>query len=208
MSAGQPVPLATAAPIAAALRARLAPACARIAIAGSVRRRKPTVSDIELVAVPRLVAEPAGDLWGERTVERDLLAERLAALAASGELVPRRVMLHRADGRLEESRRIGPAYQALLFRDLPVDLFIVRPPAEWGVIFALRTGPGDWNTRLVTECQRYGRRVSAGRLLVDGIPVACPEETDFFREIGQPWVEPPARQPARVCLGRGSGEGR
>ncbi len=207
MNGGRPVPLATAEPIAAALRGLLAPACARIAIAGSVRRRKPTVSDVELVAVPRLIVEPAGDLWGERTVERDLLAERLAALAAGGELVPRRVMLHRADGRREESRRIGPAYQALVYRDLPIDLFIVRPPAEWGVIFALRTGPGDWNTRLVTECQRYGRRVQGGRLLVDGLPVACPEETDFFRAIGQPWVEPAERQPARVSLGRGAGEG-
>ena len=200
MSAGRPVPLALAEAVASDLVELLSPVCARLAIAGSVRRRKPAVSDIELVAVPRLVAEPAGDLWGEATIERDLLAEHLATLATSGELVPRRVIVHRADGRLEESRRVGPAYQALEFRALPVDLFIVRPPAEWGVIIALRTGPGDWNTRLVTECQRYGRRVSGGRLLVDGIPVACPEEADFFRGLGQPWVDPPERHPSRVRL--------
>ena len=87
-----------------------------------------------------------------------------------------------------------------MYRGLPIDLFIVRPPAEWGVLFALRTGPGDWNIRLVTECQRYGRRVQGGRLVVGGQAVACPEEEDFFRHLGQPWVDPWDRHPARVRL--------
>lgn len=200
MSAGDPVPLEVAMPCAEALLELLAPACERIAIAGSARRRKPAVSDIELVVAPRFETAPAGDLWGEGTVERDCLAELLVEQRDTGELVPRRVILHRANGSLEEARRVGPAYQALEHRGIPVDLFIVRPPAEWGVIFALRTGPGDWNTRLVIECRRYGRRVRGGRLYVLGRHVACPEEADFFRALGQPWVEPVERTIGRVRL--------
>ena len=74
---------------------------------------------------------------------------------------------------------MGRAYLALVFGELPVDLFIVHPPAEWGVIFALRTGPGDWNVRLV---------------------IACPEEADFFRALGQAWVEPWERRPECVRI--------
>jgi hypothetical protein len=68
------------------------------------------------------------------------------------------------------------------------------------VIFALRTGPGDWNTRLVTECQRYFRRVAGGQVLHLGRPVPCPEEADFFRALGQPWVDPADRHVDRVRI--------
>ncbi len=200
MSAGQPVPLASARAVAVALRELLEPACVRIEIAGSIRRRRPAVGDLELVAIPRLVAEPAGDLWGAETVERDLLAERLATLIAAGELAPREVTITRTDGSIEHGRRMGRAYLALVFRDLPVDLFIVQPPAEWGVIFALRTGPGDWNIRLVTECRRYLRQVARGRVLTAAGPIPCPEEADFFRALGQPWLDPWERRPERVRI--------
>jgi DNA polymerase/3'-5' exonuclease PolX len=200
MSAGQPVPLEAARAVAAALRELLAPACARIEIAGSIRRRKATVGDLELVAIPRLVAEPAGDLWGTELRERNLLADRVAELIAAGELAPREVTITRADGSIEQARRMGRAYLALVFRELPVDLFIVHPPAEWGVIFALRTGPGDWNIRLVSECRRYLRRVASGQVLTAAGPIACPEEADFFRALGQPWVEPWERRPERVRI--------
>ena len=51
----------------------------------------------------------------------------------------------------------------------PVDLFQVVPPSEWGVIFAIRTGPGDFNRMLVTS-RRWGggcpldRKVAGGRV--------------------------------------------
>ena len=48
-------------PIAESLVEKLRPACERIEIAGSLRREKAMVGDIEIVAVPRL--------------ERDLLGE-------------------------------------------------------------------------------------------------------------------------------------
>lgn len=200
MSAGQPVPLAAARAVADALRELLEPACTRIEIAGSIRRRKATVGDAELVAIPRLVPEPAGDLWGTLR-ERDLLAERVAALIAAGEFTVRMVRITRADGSIEQGRRLGRAYLALVFRGLPVDLFIVHPPAEWGVIFALRTGPGDWNIRLVTEARNAGRRVDGGRVYALGQPVACPDEADFFRALGQPWLDPWERRPDRVRIG-------
>src|SRR5436190_14063617 len=57
-------PLPDAERIAAAIVADLAPSCACIQVAGSVRRRKEVVGDIEIVAIPRYV--PAG-LFGDCT---------------------------------------------------------------------------------------------------------------------------------------------
>lgn len=199
MSGGKAVDLATAAAIAGELRGRLALGCERIAIAGSIRRQKPQVHDIELVAVPRIDAVTDG-LWGD-TLDVDRLEERIAALIADHALAVREVALHRVDGTVESSHRMGPRYKALAYRRLPVDLFIVRPPAEWGIEFALRTGPGDWNTRLVTDCQRYLRKVEGGaRLRAAGRYVPCPEEEDFFAAIGQAWVDPPDRSADRVRI--------
>jgi len=200
MSAGRPIPLAEASDVAGDLVAALAPACARVAIAGSIRRQKARVHDLELVAVPRVEAVEDGSLWGT-TVDVDLLEERVGQMLSAGVLRRRDVTLHRADGSTEVSHRMGPRYKALTYRGLPVDLFIVRPPAEWGVVFALRTGPGDWNTRLVTDCQRFLRFVEGGaRLRAAGRYVPCPEEEDFFDAIGQPWVDPPQRSADRVAL--------
>jgi DNA polymerase/3'-5' exonuclease PolX len=50
--------------IAEQARAALAPSCHRIEIAGSIRRRRPQVKDIELVAIPKQVATGLfGDEW-------------------------------------------------------------------------------------------------------------------------------------------------
>jgi DNA polymerase/3'-5' exonuclease PolX len=193
------MPLAAAREVAGELRDLLAPACRRIEIAGSIRRERPMVSDIELVAIPRFEEADGGDLWGTRT-DVDALDRRLGELRDDGVLAYRAVEVHRADGRVEHQTRIGRSYQALVYREMPVDLFIVHPPAEWGVIFAIRTGPGDWNQRIVTDCQRYLRRVENGQVWRSGQRIPCPEEADFFAAVGQPWVEPRERSVERVRI--------
>lgn len=197
MSQGEKVGLSTARAIAERLRSTLSPACTRIEIAGSVRREKPLVGDIEMVAIPLVESVSAGDLWDTPT-DVDRLEELLLSLRASGALPLRRVENHRADGSIDVGRRDGAAYKALEFQGLPVDLFIVRDPDQWGTIFALRTGPGDWNTRLVTDCKRFLRRVEGGNVYRAGQRVPCPEERDFFDAIGQAWVEPRDRRVDRV----------
>ena len=199
MSSGEPVPYAQAIVIAEDLRDRLAPACERIVIAGSLRRRKGLVSDIELVAEPRYREEPSG-LWGDMT-RVDMLSEAIEQLHPA--LVPRPVTLHRADGSEEVQTRDGPSYKALEYRGMPVDLFIARPVeggADYGVILTIRTGPADFSHRLVTDCQRWFRQVKGGRLYVHGSYVPCPDERGFFAEIGMPWLEPEERAPERVKL--------
>lgn len=208
MSQGKPMPHAEAYATALRLVRQLAPGCERIEIAGSLRRRKPQVRDIEIVAVARWANRPTGDIWS--TEERyDALEELVAELLGMGALKARPVENHRANGTIDVQYKLGPAFKALLTgMDVPVDLFIVRPPASWGVIFGLRTGPGDWNTRLVDDCKAIGRRVTGGQVEAwDGVSsswqvVPTPEEADFFREVGQAWLEPPERHVSRVRIRR------
>lgn len=208
MSAGQPIAWGEAHRRAQAVAGALETACERIEIAGSLRRRKLEVRDIELVAVARLEDRPDG-LFGSETI--DLLEARVAELLGSGFLDVRLVANHRAGGSIDYQTKLGPAFKALVFDGIPVDLFIVRPPATWGCIFALRTGPGDWNTRLVTECKAIGRRVAGGQVerwhhgAWEVVPT--PEERDFFAAVGQPWVEPPDRAIGRVVIQRTIADG-
>lgn len=175
----------------------------QIAIAGSLRRRKPEVRDIEIVVEPRFVRRGADDLWATER-EADLLEERVTEAINRGTFELRRVETHRRDGSIEYVTKNGPAYKALVAAGIPLDLFIVRPPATWGVIFGLRTGPGDWNTKLVTECRRQDRRVEDGQVLVwranSWEPVPTPTEREFFAAIGQPWIEPHERSVDRVRI--------
>jgi DNA polymerase/3'-5' exonuclease PolX len=196
VSAGAAIRWADAHLVATELVGLLAGACERIEIAGSVRRRKGEVHDIEIVAIPRHV-EVRGGLWSEDVEDLDLLAETIAAGLAEGELAPRAVEIHRRDGTVETGRRMGDAYKALVYRDMPVDLFITDAE-RWGCIFALRTGPGDWNTRLVTDCKRHWRRVEDGRVLYHNRVVPTPTEEAFFAALGVPWLDPWERHVDRL----------
>lgn len=181
------------------LLALLGPYCERMEIAGSIRRGKPEVKDIELVAIPLVVQVQTG-LFGGLYDITDHLSQRLAQAWAEGWLTPRAVEMHRKDGTVEQSQRVGDRYQALVYDGIAVDLFVVRPPADWGVVYTIRTGPADFSQALVTACQRRLMRVEHGQLLRMGKRVPCPEEADFFSALGQPWLEPAERRASAVRL--------
>lgn len=190
MSQGQPLRWAEAHAVATELVGLLADACERIEIAGSLRRRRDEVHDLEIVAIPRVEERPGEDLWGEAMPTAvDLLRVAIGNGIGMGTLAARAVEIHRRDGSTEMGQRMGDAYKALVYRGMAVDLFITDQE-RWGAIYALRTGPGDWNTALVTRCKEHWRRVEGGRVLYHNRVVPTPEEADFFRALGVPWVEP------------------
>lgn len=179
------IPLARAQRFADAVLDELAPACERIIIAGSIRRKVPTVGDVELVAVPRGAPR---DLLGDRTTGPNDLDRLVDALVERGRLRLRRD----EDGRT----RAGPRFKALESSggEIALDLFVVLPPASWGAIVAIRTGPADFARRLVTSALERQRRVRGGHVEAEGEQVIpTPEERDFFREVGIPWVDPARR---------------
>jgi DNA polymerase/3'-5' exonuclease PolX len=193
--------LVAARTVAQQLVGELAPACERIAIAGSIRRKIPEVSDIELVVIPKVVELPGpATLFGDDQPERlNVLDELCHALRSQGTLADR----------LDKNGRAawGPRFKRMRYRGCAVDLFVVTPET-WGVQLALRTGPADYSHQLVTPHGVYfrdsrgarrggllplGMRVADGRLLSADGAIETPEERDLFAVIDEPYREPWSR---------------
>lgn len=182
------IPLAEAERLAADVVELLRPACERIQVAGSIRRRKPDVKDIEIVAIPKM--QPILDLLLHQVGETDALDLACHALVETG------VLACRAD-----SPAWGPKHKRMVYQCVNVDLFVVTPPAQWPVILAIRTGPGAFSKALVTR-QRFGGllpdryKVSEGALRYRLSEMVVPNvdtEEELFRLLGLPWIEPSGR---------------
>lgn len=162
--------------------------CERIEIAGSIRRKKATIGDIEIVCIPRL--EPQYDLFGDVCGHLNLQFQTAAEWRSVG------VLLDRLDKNDQQS--FGERYQRVTYKDFPLDIFCVLPPAQWGVILTIRTGPDTFSRRAVTSRLLGGRlapgnNVKDGQLIVHGKATPVPEEEDFFVLNEIPWVEPEDR---------------
>lgn len=157
------------------LIAELSPYCQRIEIAGSLRRLKPEVGDIELVAIPLFGV----DLFGNETEEHLL---DVVDWERFGKVV-----------------KAGSKYKQIeLYQGINLDLFIVTPPAQWGVQFVIRTGPAEFSKHFVTQ-KKFGGllpscfRVEDGAIWSNNHVIETPEEIDVFNLIGLPFVEPEKR---------------
>lgn len=198
-------PLAEADVVAQEIVAWLARSCERIEVAGSVRRRKPEVADIEIICVPK-VETTMIDLFGQATDTRNLLddaiSDGMVASVAShmdgiwAGLNPR---LMRDALRLRLDKNGGSAcgmrYKRLLLGEWPLDLFSVINPAQWGVILALRTGPAEFSRRLVTPESQGGllpdhMRVRDGALwLAEAVLIAGRDQTPAEYFAGQAMLQ-------------------
>ena len=176
------LPLKQAESLARRIVAELAPGCSRIEIAGSIRRKKAEVGDIEIVCIPVL----SYDLWGGVTPNNYALESVLFNLVQAGRLVP--------------GGKDGSNYKKFFIpavEGLQLDLFITSPEC-WPVIFAIRTGPADFSRMLVTQRSRGGylpsnMRVEGGRVWEGDKPMKFETEIDFL-EICGGWIEPEIRR--------------
>jgi DNA polymerase/3'-5' exonuclease PolX len=194
--AGGRRPLAAAEAIAAELVGMLRECCARIDVAGSVRRRAAEVGDVELLAEPLVLVQSVG-LFDEPS-PTDQLAARCELLRVRGDIA------RELDGRRRPAW--GPRHKRFAYRGLGVDLFVVKAPAEYGVLLALRTGPALFSRRLVTVRQAGGFLpswfvVHDGALWYRGRDddqhperrISTPTEQAFFAALGLRWLPPSER---------------
>ena len=176
------------------IRLMLQPACERVEIAGSLRRMRSEINDIEIIAKPK--ANPF-----------DQLHLRIVDLVSTHSLE------HGPKSKDGRKAPCGPRYyrlaidihggqQPTTLERIQVDIFAVLPPADWGVIYTIRTGSAEFSHWLVTEAFRHGFKVDQGQLWKihrDEQPwrfekIPCPEERDFFTALGLSWVEPRDRE--------------
>jgi len=157
--------------IALRVKDQLAPHCDRIEIAGSIRRKKPEVKDIEIVAIPKP--------WGT-----GLFLDGVAEVVSQWKKVK---------GDVENNPECKYT-QRILPDGIKLDLFFCVPE-NWGLTFATRTGPADYSHHvLAAGWVTRGYKSIEGFLWNAGKRYDVREEEDLFKRIALPFVPPELRQ--------------
>ena len=173
MSTGIKRPYAMMAGIANNLAEKLAPCCKRIVVAGSIRRQKAEIGDIELVVI----------------ADGDKLTERLNQIMADGKI-------RHVEAGPKKTKRWGEKQKSFLFdaadgQPVQVDVFICQPET-WGYTLLVRTGSGGFSNRIVTPIDRRTHEglpglmpmkykcVESRVVTTDGTVLDTPEEDDIF----------------------------
>jgi DNA polymerase/3'-5' exonuclease PolX len=164
--------------------------CHRCVIAGSLRRRKELVKDIEILFVPKMVttADPADMFGGRITVS--------AADAAIEVLLKIGVIAERPNkiGRFTWGSQNKLAL--LASSGTPIDFFSVTEACFWNALF-VRTGPDKLNIKVASAARKLGWEWHA---YGDGFTRGTREhkivksEHDVFRHVELPYLEPWERE--------------
>lgn len=169
---------------------KLKPFCDRIEIAGSIRRGCETVGDIEIVCTPTKVLVAFFDTGHPNDWSTN---------------EPFRWELNTIAPTVVRGTVDGHYTQRLLRDQTKLDLFMPRP-ADFGRIFAIRTGSKEFSCRLALRWTQMGFTGIGGYLtragescklrgqwIEKGEVVAFKTEKAFFDFLGIDYVEPRAR---------------
>lgn len=157
-------------------------ACQKIEIAGSIRRKKAEVKDIEIVAIP----EPGITMFEDLDWDNTHIDSCLSLFV-----------------NLDKIKIVKNGSKMKQFfdkkHDINVDLFLVTPPAQWGAIYTIRTGPADFSKWLMTS-KRHGGAMPGYLKQKDGALwngktiVETPTEESYFEALGIDWIKPENRK--------------
>lgn len=185
-------PYARAFAVATRIREELAPYSERIEIAGSLRRKRPEVGDIDLVILPREGEEAA-------------LRQRATAAVRAGNA---RMLTQGAEN-----------MTMVLANGMQVDLFFARRakndlagyvPGNFGMRLLAMTGSKEHNIQLAQTAERMGYhfapyaglmrggvyyyKTEGGRGYRSGEVFRGEDELEILRELGVGWIDPEARE--------------
>lgn len=153
---------------------QLAPYCDRLKICGSIRRRKPEVSDIDLVVLPKTV--PVKDMFGMIThndrhpgfVDVVNQWEKVKGDATTGKYTQRLIEGHRLE-------------------------IAISSPLNWGNLMLIRTGNSDFSQLIMTIALKRGFQQKDGYLWKGDKLIPLLKEEDYFRVLDIPYVAPEMR---------------
>jgi DNA polymerase (family 10) len=158
--------------LAAKVTAELKPFCDRIEIAGSVRRRRPSVNDIDIVVLPR--------------------PDQVNALRE-------RVLRHTepiSDGPQVILTRLANGMQLDLWiaQQPHKDLFS-QTPTNFGVLLLSRTGSKEHNIWLCQRAESLGRRLNPHHGVFEGSKLlASATEEEVFEALDLDFIAPEKRE--------------
>ena len=157
-------------------------------VAGSVRRRRPEVGDVEHVIIPTWGEVQIGGGLFDQTDRVNLLWHHAAALVEAGTL---KKHIYGTTG-----FRWGPKYRGVEFRGHLHEMWTAEP-GNWGSRLAVLTGPATFSREIMQRFNSAGMfRQEEGQLVrvETGEPVPTPDEIYYFKLAGLPWIEPHLRR--------------
>lgn len=148
------------------IKSELQPFCERIEIAGSIRRCKPDVKDIEIVAIPK-------------PYDVGLFESGIATVINKWQKV-------KGELPCKYTQRILP-------EGIKVDIFFATAE-NWGLIYAIRTGSAEYSHKvLAAGWVKNGYVSKEGHLYLYGQKTPIYEEEDLFKRISVPFADPELR---------------
>ena len=164
------LPLATAQKIAEKIASELTPFCRRIEIAGSIRRRRPAVGDIDLVVELK---------------DHDGFQARLQQNTTPISTGDQNIIVQLKNGCQLDVFTAKPGIHDLLG----------YTPGTWGSILLSRTGSRAHNIRLASLAAERGLHWNPYHGIFSGKTVVASEsEEDIFRALGIGFVPPEKRE--------------
>jgi DNA polymerase/3'-5' exonuclease PolX len=180
---------------------RLQPFCTKINIAGSIRREKSEVGDIELICLPRMYVNEQGDLFGVVTATKKVSENFIAEVKSLGKVV--------------RGEPTGRHMKIELPERIDLDLFMPQEH-DYYRQFVIRTGSSEYSFRTIAHAWKrkgwcgteHGLRLikdcvehkqSNGKSTWECVnndpelPPCWPDERSFFDWLGVPWIQPKLR---------------
>lgn len=175
---------------------KLMPVCSIINIAGSCRREKPEVKDIELVCLPKMNKVAYGDMFDPKTM--DVTDEKFGRIVLSL-------------GKIIKGKYDGKMMQIELTEGIMLDLFL---PDDFDYYrqYAIRTGSAEYSfktiatgwrkigwcgsnqgLRKVTDCEFTDKRKWVCTNSNAEKPPVWKSEEEFFEWIQVKWIKPSLR---------------
>lgn len=167
--------------------ALIAPYAERVLVVGSIRRARPEVHDVDVLAIPRLAKK---EDWFGGKFEQNLLVDEVDRLIATHRVSARK----KKDG----TTMVGNGVAFLDFDGWPVDLYYATEKT-WVGLMLVRTGSAGHNQQMAGYALHQGKRFRA-----DGTGIWNAEltkrlddgetEESIFKALGIPYRRPEERE--------------
>ena len=165
-------------PLAYKILSEIEPFCEKAQIAGSIRRQKSVINDIDVVVQPKL--EPCGKTESWIKIIQVLRHDFDAITGKQGDKL---AMLY------------VPYVSSKGLGHVQVDLYRATE-RTWGILLLVRTGSAEYNVLLCNLALSNGLRLQYSQGLVDsrGYVIAGKTEEEVFEALGLPFIIPQDRE--------------
>lgn len=159
----------------------IAPACERIQVAGSVRRRRPHCKDIDLVLIPKIEVEK--DMLGEETARFNKVALFLADY------------IHNTEGAgIMSGTGPDPDITRVQLPKCVLDIFFASQE-NWASRLLCRTGSAAHNVYLIEKAKSLGLVWKPQQGIIrDGQVIPAETEEDIFTMLQMDYLTPEQRE--------------